>query len=274
MFERDENGILHVVALSGGHDSSALALELQQREPRPYTYVCTPTGDEAPAMFAHWLDLGNRLGSKVVPVMAGTLDGLIEKQNAIPNFKARWCTRILKIEPFIKWLHDQLKDGPVVAYVGLRADEPTRVGGVYGQVGEIEIRCPLREWGYGEDEVQASLRKFGVVCPDRTDCLKCYHQRIGEWWECWKYHPEVLDDAISQERATGNTFRTPKLDEYGNPVMVTRMGLTYAACWRDSWPVRLEDMRTLFEMGHSPAVSLARMERERMNAGGCRVCAM
>lgn len=32
MIERDENGVLHVVALSGGHDSSALAMELLRRE--------------------------------------------------------------------------------------------------------------------------------------------------------------------------------------------------------------------------------------------------
>ena len=50
----DENGVMHVVALSGGHDSTALALLLNEREPRPYNYVCTPTGDELPEMFEHW----------------------------------------------------------------------------------------------------------------------------------------------------------------------------------------------------------------------------
>lgn len=125
---RDENGVLHVVALSGGHDSSALALELLEREPRPYVYVCTPTGDEGPEMFAHWRNLGELLGRRILPIMAGTLDGLIREQSAIPNFKERWCTRKLKIEPFIKWLREQLKDGPVVAYVGLRADAPEPSG--------------------------------------------------------------------------------------------------------------------------------------------------
>lgn len=274
MLSRDENGVLHVVALSGGHDSTALALLLNEREPRPYVYVCTPTGDESPDMFAHWLDLGKRLGSRIIPIMAHTLDGLIRRQTALPNFKDRWCTRIIKIEPFIAWLNAQLLDGPVVAYVGLRADEPTRIGGVYGQLGDIETRCPLREWGMGEDHVQATLRRFDVTCPDRTDCLKCYHQRIGEWWECWSFHRAVFYEAVQMEADTGHTFRTPKLNADGSPVMVTRMGLTYAECWRDSWPVRLADMAILFEAGHQPTISLNRMTRERMVAGGCRACSL
>jgi len=251
--QRDENGVLHVVALSGGHDSTALALLLNEREPRPYTYVCTPTGDESPEMFAHWRNLGERLGSRILPIVGGTLDGLIRKQNAVPNFRQRWCTRKLKIEPFIAWLTEQLKAGPVVAYVGLRADEPTRVGGVYGQLGDIQTRCPLREWGMGEGEVQATLRRFEFVCPDRTDCLKCYHQRIGEWWECWAYHRPVFDDAIKIEADTGHTFRTPG---------------------RDSWPTSLAEMAARFEAGEKPTISLNRMARERMAAGGCRACSL
>ena len=42
----------HVVALSGGKDSTALALRLHELNPKvDYTYVCTPTGDELPEMF-------------------------------------------------------------------------------------------------------------------------------------------------------------------------------------------------------------------------------
>lgn len=39
---------LHVVALSGGKDSTAMALRLREVEPREYTYICTPTGNELP----------------------------------------------------------------------------------------------------------------------------------------------------------------------------------------------------------------------------------
>lgn len=250
---RDEHGILHVVALSGGHDSTALSLLLTEREPRPYTYVCTPTGDELPEMFAHWRALGERFGQRILPIMTMTLRQCINKEGMLPNFKARFCTRKIKILPFIAWLQEQVRDGPVVAYVGLRADEPSRIGGVYGQIEGIEQRFPLREWGMGEDDVQATLRRFGVTCPNRTDCARCYHQRLGEWWELWHDHLDIFDDAIADEARLGHTYRSPG---------------------RDSWPVDLAGMKARFEAGDKPDISLNRMARERMAAGGCRVCSM
>src|SRR5579863_9478395 len=131
LIQRDTNGTLHVVGLSGGDDSTLLSVLLQEKEPRPYNYVCTPTGDELPEMFAHWRKLSELLGAPVIPIMAGTLKSVIREQRMLPNFRARFCTRILKIEPYREWLLTQAADGPVVSYVGLRADEPGRAGGAY-----------------------------------------------------------------------------------------------------------------------------------------------
>lgn len=232
---RDENGVLHVVALSGGHDSTALSLLLQEREPRPYVYVCTPTGDELPEMFAHWRSLGERLGSRIMPIMAMTLKQCIASEGMLPNWRARFCTRKIKILPFIAWLQEQVKQGPVIAYVGLRADEPSRVGGVYGQIEGIEQRFPLREWDMGEDDVQATLRRFGVTVPNRTDCARCYHQKVGEWFELWRDHRDIFMDAVAEEQRIGHTYRSPG---------------------RDTWPVALADMAARFDAGDVPTISL------------------
>jgi hypothetical protein len=254
LFPRDIAGVLHVVALSGGHDSTALALLLKERAPEvPFVYVCTPTGNELPAMFDHWRNLGEVLGRRLVPIMAGTLESVVREQKMLPNFRARFCTRILKIEPYRKFLGEQSGLGPIVSYVGLRADEEGRAGGAYSDIPGVTMRFPLREWGFGEDDVQAALRRFGVVCPDRTDCGWCYHQRLGEWFELWRDHRESANMAVAFEVEIGGTLRTPG---------------------RDAWPTALKDLFAEFESGRVPETSLNRLRRERMAAGGCRVCSL
>ena len=56
----------HIVALSGGKDSTAMALRLVETEPEDYTFVCTPTGNEPPAMVGHWQRLEALLGKPLV----------------------------------------------------------------------------------------------------------------------------------------------------------------------------------------------------------------
>ena len=256
MIERDEHGVAHIVALSGGHDSTALSLLLKEREPRPYNYICTPTGDELPEMFEFWKFLGsdNVLGKRIIPVMNGTLKSVIASQGgALPNFRQRWCTRILKIEPYRDFLLTQAAIGPVVSYVGLRADETGRAGGAFSDIEGVTMRFPLREWGMGDPDVHDALRERGIDCPVRTDCARCYHQKIGEWFLLWAVHPEIFEDAVQDELKSGNTYRTPG---------------------RDSWPTKLIDMRAKFEEGKIPNRSLDNIVRELQQSGSCRVCTL
>lgn len=253
LVERDEHGVAHIVGMSGGHDSSIMSVLLLEREPRPYNYVCTPTGDELPEMFAHWRAMGERLGRRILPIMAKSLRQVIDEQKTLPNHRLRFCTRIIKIEPYRAFLLDLASSGPVVSYVGLRADEMGRAGGAYGDIDGVTMRFPLREWGMGEADVQAGLASRGIVCPIRTDCARCYHQRLGEWFLLWLDNRDLFLDAEADEARTGYTFRTPG---------------------RDRWPTALVDLRAEFERGNIPDVSLKRMAREYMTSGACRVCSL
>lgn len=253
MIVRDAGGILHVVALSGGGDSTCMAELLREREPRPYTYVCTPTGDELPEMFDHWNALSRRFGQRILPIMAGTLKGMIKEEKCLPNFRMRWCTRRLKIEPFRKWLHEQTTIGPVVSYVGLRADEEGRAGGAYTDIEGVQMRFPLREWGMDEAAVDGTLEQRNIIIPERTDCARCYHQQLGEWWRLWYDHRDIFMDAVGDEEDTGNTFRTPG---------------------RDTWPTSLKELGEEFAKGRVPTVRYDPRQRDLMRVGGCRVCSL
>jgi 3'-phosphoadenosine 5'-phosphosulfate sulfotransferase (PAPS reductase)/FAD synthetase len=237
----------HIVGLSGGKDSTAMALWLAENEPRDYTYICTPTGDELPEMFAHWRKISGLLGKPLLPIVAGTLAGLIDGYNALPNFRMRWCTRELKIEPTKKFL---LANSPAVSYVGLRADEEEREG-IYGEIAGVTQRYPLRELGWGVRDVLGYLAKRGVDIPKRTDCARCFYQRIGEWWDLSREHPEEYASAEEDERKTGHTYRTPG---------------------KDTWPTSLTDLRLAFEGGRIPRdrQQLSLLERPEM----CRACSL
>lgn len=255
---RDENGVLHVVALSGGKDSTAMALQLAKAEPRPYVYVCTPTGNEPEAMFAHWRKLGDMLGRPILPIIADTLEGLIRKQKAIPNHRQRWCTRILKLEPYYGWLADRAREGPVVSYVGLRADEESRPGMIFPEANGVQMRFPMREWGWTLSEVLALLKMLGVEIPCRTDCEWCFWQTLAEWYLLWKENlasymaAEACEKFVTEFRGREFTFRSPS---------------------RDSWPASLRDLRGEFERGRVPERSLTIRDNRRL-IGPCRVCTL
>lgn len=233
----------YVVGISGGKDSVALALRLAEVEPdTDWEYLITPTGDELPDMVEHWANLERILSKpfRRVTVHDRTLNDLIQIQGALPNFRQRWCTRILKIEPTIAWC---IKNAPVLMHVGLRADEETREG-IYGDY--VQSRFPFREWGWNLADVLGYLDKRGIAIPDRTDCARCYHQKIREWFKLWSEHPAIFADAVAQEVATGHTFRSPG---------------------RDTWPVALADLAKDFERGRP-------IRADRRQGTVCRACTL
>lgn len=249
---RDENGVAHIVGLSGGKDSTCVALALRELEPRPYTYVVTPTGDELPEMIEHWGRLEVLLGSPIVRVTNGTLASVIEANKMLPNFRARFCTRILKLKPYGLFMSEA---SPAISYIGLRDDEDdregVRPGGDYAALStDVKQDYPLRRWGWGLEEVQTFLRNRQIVIPSRTDCARCPYQKLGEWYNLWKNHPDIYASAIADEEQYGHTYRSEL---------------------RDTWPASLKDLGKLFANGEIPKRSLDMMEKRQ---GMCRACSL
>lgn len=229
----------HVVGLSGGKDSTALALRLAEVEPRDYEYICNETGGELPEMKTHWAKLSEMLGAPIKPVRYHLdLLGAARDEGMLPNVFSRWCTRLLKIEPTIAYFEGLPDDS--VLYVGLRADEELRKG-LFGE--DIDVRFPMREWGWGESDVYAYLNERGVCIPERTDCGLCPYQRLGEWRNLYNNHPVIWAQGVEIEKETGHTIRSPG---------------------RDTWPADLESLGKEFASG--------RKLREYKRTNMCRVC--
>lgn len=282
----------HVVALSGGKDSVALALRLRELNPDvPYQYISTPTGNELPEFFEHFDRLEQLLQAPIVriaPKLEGATvvgwrewqdgDGLIDlirRHGMLPNFRARWCTRQLKIEPTLFWLAEH---APAIQYVGLRADEGSR-GGMFRMVPDdvnsktmpnrrlremvaegafegITQSYPMQEWGWSLDGVWEYLGQRGVTIPERTDCGLCFFQRLLEWKRLHVQSPESFAAGVEIEREIGHTFRSDG---------------------RDTWPAALEDLAAEFERGRNPQGYEASRQLRLIDCDRddlCRVCTM
>lgn len=231
-----------VVAFSGGKDSTAMAVELH-RWHIDFSLMFTPTGDEPPGVVEHIESIANLTGADLIIPPAPTLDSLVCKYLMIPNFRSRWCTREIKIEPAIGWF--KKNPGHTLA-VGLRADEPNRNGGIYGDL--VRQVFPLRDWGWRLEDVQRQAS--GLCIPSRTDCGLCFFQRIDEWQRLWLDYPDHFDWGVQLEEMTGHTFRTPG---------------------RDTWPTSLRGLRRAFESGRSPRRDARQME---LFGEKCRVCSL
>lgn len=240
-----------IVALSGGKDSTAMALGLMEREPDKYEFCITPTGRELPVMMEHWKRLEDLLGQQMVRIPGPSLMDLILKYQTLPNFRMRFCTRQVKIEPFQKYA---ISKSPAMCLVGIRADEAdSRAGTDHTGMEGVAQDCPLVRWGWDINDVRDYLRQRGVTVPDRTDCDLCFYQRLGEWWRLWRDHKDRWQEISELEAKIGHTLRSES---------------------RDSWPASLKLLGEKFQAGFIPrgadqsALKLESSERPAM-CGWC-----
>jgi hypothetical protein len=229
-----------VVAFSGGKDSTAMVLRMAELG-EDFDVIFTPTMDEPLGVYEFIGDIEARLGKKIICPKAPTLMGLIRQFKALPNWRQRWCTRLIKIVPCIEYL--KAHPGTTLC-VGLRADEPERIG-LYGDY--AAYRYPLREWNWGLFEILGYLYQANIRVPRRTNCRLCYDQGIRDWWWLWQTEPGVWALGEELEAEYGHTFRSPS---------------------RDTWPASLSELRQVFESGRKPR-GLDKKPKER-----CKVCQM
>lgn len=153
------------VAVSGGADSTAMVLAMHEKG-EAFRLLFTPTGNELPGVREHLDRLVAHTGAPLDIPPGPSLLGLMETFNALPNFRQRWCTRMVKIQPCMAFL--KARPGSVLC-VGLRADEPQREG-MYGD--HATYRYPLRELGWNRADVETFNASRGFS-PPRGRTVPC-----------------------------------------------------------------------------------------------------
>ena len=144
------SGGKHVLGLSGGRDSAALAVFMRQNHPElDIEYFFTDTGKELPEVYEFLGHLEGFLGKPILQLNPDRdFDFWLQRyKNFLPSPQTRWCTRQLKLRPFEQWIRPILDGGTkVTSYVAIRADEDYREG--YSSKREnLTIKLPFKDAG-------------------------------------------------------------------------------------------------------------------------------
>ncbi len=194
----------HLVNLSGGKDSTALAIFMRGKIPQ-LEYIFCDTHKELPETYEYLDRLAAYLQRPIIRLNAqrGFDHWLDMYGGMLPSARVRWCTRKLKIEPFEAYVGDE----PVWSYVGIRADEQR--SGYVSTKANINPVFPFKEFGLGLADVERLLETSGLGLPtyyewrQRSGCYFCYFQRSGEWIGLKERHPELFELAKAYESERG-----------------------------------------------------------------------
>lgn len=199
----------HVLGISGGKDSAALAVFMRRTYPElDIDYYFTDTGKELPEVYEFLARLEGELGKPIL-----RLDPhrdfdfwLREYGHFLPSARTRWCTRQLKLLPFKKWVQPWLEAGDkVYSYVAIRADEEHREG-LISQHENLLVKFPFREHGVDKPGVYDLLDASGLGLPkyyewrSRSGCTFCFFQQKIEWVRLKERHPEAFEEAKRYEK--------------------------------------------------------------------------
>ena len=194
--------VRHICGISGGKDSSAMAVFLRDEIPDMEYFFCD-TGAELPETYEYLSRLEVVLGKPIERLNATKgFDHWFEMfRGARPSPQMRWCANYMKIKPLEDWVGDDA----VISYVAIRADEANRKGYISTKP-NIETRFPFIDADIDHDGVMKLLADAGVGLPDyyewrtRSGCYFCFFQRKTEWIGLADRHPELFDRAVAIEQ--------------------------------------------------------------------------
>ncbi len=148
--------VKHILGISGGKDSAALALYLNDLYPEmTIEYYTCDTGRELDETYKLIDRLESRMGQKIKLLDAVDLTNVADSSpfdhflsmygGYLPSSTSRWCTKKLKLEPFEKYIGEE----PTISYVGIRGDEDR--DGYISKKQTVQSIFPFRKNIWSED---------------------------------------------------------------------------------------------------------------------------
>lgn len=194
--------VRHILALSGGKDSAALAVYMRDRYPDlELEYVFTDSGCELPETY-EYLDRIRAVLNIDITVIRPERDfdyWLKYYNGVLPSPQNRWCTRQLKLHPYESYIGSD----KTFSYVAIRADEDRE--GYINKRGNITPKYPFINDGFILKDIINILETSGLGLPKyykwrkRSGCYFCFFQTENEWRALKKYHPAEFEKSCQYE---------------------------------------------------------------------------
>jgi 3'-phosphoadenosine 5'-phosphosulfate sulfotransferase (PAPS reductase)/FAD synthetase len=201
-----KNPTRHILLISGGKDSTALALYMRDHYPEiDMEYVFCDTQKELRETYEYLTRIEAYLGKEIIQLTSDMGDRGFDHYlklygGFLPSSQMRWCTKNLKIKPFEKYVGDD----PALLYIGIRADEHRE--GYISTKPNLTPVYPFKEDGIVREDVFRILENSGVGLADyykwrtRSGCYFCFFQRKSEWVGLYENHPDLYKKAQEYEK--------------------------------------------------------------------------
>ena len=248
----------HVCGISGGKDSSALAVYMRNKVPDMEYFFCD-TGAELPETYTYLKKLETVLGKPIIRLNSKRgFDHYFEVfRGTLPSPQMRWCTKLLKIKPLEEWIGDD----ETVSYVAIRADEKNRKGHISSKP-NITTKFPFIDDNLEHADILQILDESGIGLPDyyewrtRSGCYFCFFQRKSEWVGLADKHPDLFKQAVAIEQKVMNDGKS----SFEDHAMKERQ---YSWSPGETLP-ELLDRRSEIEKKHKMALLKAKSSRKNL----------
>lgn len=154
-----------IVPVSGGKDSQAcMAIAVDAAGPENVLGVHQHTGFDHPWTYDHMNYMRKRYNVEIIDVKNPDYESvpdLMLQQVMLPSRHARLCTRLLKTDPWFKWLKTQPNLDEVLIFLGMRAAESPNRRENYGGLANLDVY----DLGDISGECPAGLRSVRAQLP-------------------------------------------------------------------------------------------------------------
>ncbi len=202
----------HILSLSGGKDSTALAFFIKENMPEVFDrleLVFCDTECELPETYDYLNKVELFLNKKINVIKPEkSFEHLISTHGYLPSPVHRWCTGELKTKPFEKFIANklsQINNSIIYLYIGIRADELQRAKYNKYKNHRIKEVYPFVDYGITYSDIMEILNKSGIGLPkyyewsNRSGCYFCPFQTKMNWINLYENHPNLFFKAKEYE---------------------------------------------------------------------------